>query len=77
MKKLFLAAGAAAVMLLVASCASKTQNQGTEIASKIENCTNTDSIKVYVEQAKDYAAKLVSEGKTEEAKNSLKKSNRL
>lgn len=73
MKKLFLAAVVTFGALAMASCSSKSASNENEIISKIENCTNTDSIKVYVEQAKDYAQKLVNEGKIDEAKKYLEK----
>lgn len=74
MKKLILAAVVATgALFTMASCSSKTSSSENELVSKIENCTNSDSIKVYVEQAKAYAQKLVSEGKVEEAKKYLEK----
>lgn len=74
MKKLILAAAVASgALFLMASCTSKTATNENDIVSKIENCTNTDSIQVYVEQAKAYAQKLVSEGKVDEAKKYLEK----
>ena len=71
MKKLILATVVAAGALLMASCTSKAEKSEKDLAAKIENCTNTDSIKVYVDQAKAYAQKLVSEGKVDEAKKYL------
>lgn len=74
MKKLILAAVVASgALFLMASCTSKTATNENDLVSKIENCTNTDSIQVYVEQAKAYAQKLVSEGKVDEAKKYLEK----
>lgn len=66
MKKLFFSA-MAAVAILATSCSSKTtdaqaEDEGAALKAKIENCTNPDSLKIYVQQAKDYAAKLVKEG---------------
>ena len=70
MKKiLFVAALMAAVVM--SSC-SKTEREAkaedNDFKAKIENCTNPDSLTVYVEQAKAYAQKLVKEGKIDEAK---------
>ena len=45
----------------------------SEIASKIEKCSNADSLKIYVAQAKDYVQTLIDEGKVEEAKIYLDK----
>lgn len=68
MKKIFLAVAVVATVMF-ASCSStqKAKDEGADLKSKIENCTNPDSLKVYVEQAKAYADKLVSEGKDKEA----------
>lgn len=64
MKKLILSFTVLAAMA-AASCSTsetKAQNEGAAIKAKIENCTNPDSLAIYVKQAKDYADKLVSEG---------------
>ncbi len=63
MKALFLSAAVAALATF-AACSSSEKAEKTEssLASKIENCTNTDSLKAYVEDAKAYVAKLQSEG---------------
>ncbi len=68
MKKIFLTVAVIAAMGL-ASCSStkEAKDEGADLKAKIENCTNPDSLKVYVEQAKAYADKLVSEGKDEAA----------
>lgn len=75
MKKILFAIGIAAVASLAACSESKSnesaENEGAGITSKIENCTNADSIKVYVEQATAYAQKLVEEGKVAEARKYL------
>lgn len=75
MKNLFLTAAALCVLLL-SSC-SKSAEKATEATndfkSKIENCTNPDSIAKYVDQAKAYAQKLVDEGKIDQAKEVLEK----
>lgn len=73
MKKLiFVALGAALLSLGACSTsAEKAEKNEKDLSAKIENCTNPDSLKVYVEQAKDYAQKLISEGKLDEAKKYL------
>lgn len=76
MKKIILSIAAVASAMLVACSGTKSSDEGktcqaTEFATKIQNCTNPDSIKIYVEQAKDYADKLVKEGKVEQAKQYL------
>lgn len=75
MKKLLIAALGFAVVSLVAcnKTAEKAEENEQDLASKIENCTNPDSMKVYVDQANDYVQKLINEGKTEEAKEYLAK----
>ncbi|MDE5921485.1 MAG: hypothetical protein K2G82_07745, partial [Paramuribaculum sp.] len=69
MKKLILSVAVTAVALMVA-CTGKQQTEKEDgcIMAKIENCTNTDSLKAYVDQAKAYAQTLVSQGKVEQAK---------
>lgn len=57
----------AVAAIVVTSCSSKTtekeaQDEGAAIKAKIENCSNPDSLKIYVQQAQEYAAKLVKEG---------------
>lgn len=64
MKKLFLSVAlVAAVMVASCSAEKKAEDEGAALKAKIENCTNPDSLKIYVSQAKDYANKLVKEGK--------------
>lgn len=73
MKKFLLPAALLAVLTL-GSCAGKGAAAGDSVAdfkSKIENCTNTDSIQAYVGQAQQYVQKLVDEGKIDEAKKYL------
>lgn len=75
MKKLFIAAGLVAMMAL-GSCSGNKSNEAaaseaTDFKAKIENCTNQDSIAVYVDQAKAYAEQLVKEGKVAEARKYL------
>lgn len=74
MKKILLPVALVAMMVLGAcngKTASTTGDTAADFKSKIENCTNTDSIQVYVTQAKDYIQKLVDEGKIDEAKKYL------
>lgn len=74
MKKILLPVALAAVLALGACSGKGTSAAGDSVAdfkSKIENCTNTDSLQAYVGQAKDYIAKLVDEGKVDEAKKYL------
>lgn len=68
MKKLILSIALVGVAVMV-SCSSekKAEDKGADLKAKIENCTNPDSLKIYVQEAKDYADKLVKEGKTEAA----------
>lgn len=74
MKKILLsiavvfALGATAV-----SCGSKATETADSLKSKITNCSNPDSLKLYVEQAKAYADKLVAEGKVDEAREFMAK----
>lgn len=72
MKKILLPAALLAVLTL-GSCSSKTAAGDTvaDFKSKIENCTNADSIQAYVGQAQEYVQKLVDEGKIDEAKKYL------
>lgn len=71
-----LAIAAAAVGSLT-SCGSKAAREGSDegeaLKAKIENCTDPDSLKIYVEQAQTYAQKLEAEGKGEEAEAYLNK----
>lgn len=69
MKKLVLSIAVVAAMMSMASCSGtkKAEDKGAQLKAKIENCTNPDSLKVYVKQAQDYANKLIDEGKTSEA----------
>lgn len=64
MKKLFLSiAIVGAVCMASCSAGKKAEDKGEALKAKIENCTNPDSLKVYVQQAKEYADQLVKEGK--------------
>lgn len=76
MKKLIIYVAVLAVASLAACSGNKQNEAKTECSSiytKIENCTNPDSLKVYVDQAKAYAQKLVDEGKIAEAQQFLNK----
>ncbi|MCM1356073.1 MAG: hypothetical protein NC212_06685 [Staphylococcus sp.] len=68
MKKLFLSIAVLAATCMI-SCSSekKAEDKGAELKAKIENCTNPDSLKIYVDQAKEYADKLIKEGKDADA----------
>ncbi|MCF0218459.1 MAG: hypothetical protein HUK14_01635 [Muribaculaceae bacterium] len=70
MKKILL--GLAVACAVMTSCGSKEQAAANESANdfkaKIENCTNPDSLKIYVEKAVAYAQELQASGKLEEAK---------
>ncbi|MCM1068152.1 MAG: hypothetical protein NC418_11325 [Muribaculaceae bacterium] len=75
MKKLVLIGALVAVLAIGSVSCSKNDGakEASAITSKIENCTNPDSLRVYVDQAKAYAQKLVKEGKVEQAKEYLAK----
>lgn len=76
MKKLVLVFALAGTLLVGSTACSKKGDASSEasaLATKIENCTNTDSLQLYVAQAKSYAEKLVREGKAEQAKEYLAK----
>lgn len=72
MKKLLLSiAVAAALCASAVSCGGSAADATSSMKAKIENCTNTDSLKAYVDEARAYAEKLVKEGKIDEAKKYL------
>lgn len=75
MKKLVLTAATAFLLLAGAvACTSKTEKEvesASTFKTVIENCTNTDSLKMYVQKAEAYAQKLVAEGKLDEARKYL------
>ena len=66
---------AVAGIIAATSCSSaeKAERNEENLADKIENSTNPDSTRSYVEQAKVYVQKLVSEGKFDEAREYLDK----
>lgn len=73
MKKTILSFAVLAAVGL-ASCQPSAQNaedEGAAIKAKIENCSDLDSLKIYVQQARDYAAKLENEGDDSAAKSYL------
>ncbi|MDO4319980.1 MAG: hypothetical protein Q4C34_05330 [Bacteroidales bacterium] len=77
MKKFLLMVAVAAVAVLGA-CSGGKESKSCEagenaVITKLQHCTNPDSISVYVDQAKAYAQKLVNEGKIDEAKAYLDK----
>ncbi len=71
MKKVILSMAVALVAAgALTSCGSKSAtaaDEGEALKVKIENCSDPDSLKLYVEQAQEYAKKLEAEGKGEEA----------
>ncbi|WP_304487787.1 hypothetical protein [Duncaniella muris] len=72
MKKLFLSAAlVATVMMVSCSAEKKAQDKGEALKAEIENCTDPDSLKIYVQQAKDYADKLIKDGKDSAAETFL------
>ena len=72
MKKLFLSAAlVATVMMVSCSAEKKAQDKGEALKAKIENCTDPDSLKIYVQQAKDYSDKLIKDGKDSAAETFL------
>ena len=78
MKKVFLSLAVALMAAgALSSCGSKAADQGADegeaLKVKIENCSDPDSLKIYVEQAQEYAQKLEAEGKGEEAEAYLNK----
>ncbi len=73
MKKIILAVAVVAAAM-TAACSgesAKVQDNEKALKAKIENCTNSDSLAVYVDQARAYAQQLVNEGKVDEAKKYL------
>ncbi|MBD5265880.1 MAG: hypothetical protein HDS44_02820 [Bacteroides sp.] len=64
MKKLILSiAVVGAAMLVACSAEKKAEDKGAALKAKIENCSDPDSLKIYIDEAKDYADQLVKEGK--------------
>jgi len=49
------------------SCSNTTNENGKNLKSKIETCTNSDSLQMYVTQVKNHADSLAAAGKHEEA----------
>lgn len=67
MKKLVFAAAMAAMMIGMYSCGGSTSaksdtDDGAAIKAKIEKCSNPDSLKIYVQQAREHARKLAAQG---------------
>lgn len=50
-------------MLVACSAEKKAEDKGAALKAKIENCSDPDSLKIYIDEAKDYADQLVKEGK--------------
>ena len=78
MKKLFLTLAVAAMTAgALSSCGSKAAREGSDegeaLKAKIENCSDPDSLKIYLDEARAYAEKLESEGKGTEAEAYLNK----
>ena len=74
MKKVIFSVAVVATMVFAAcSGEKKVQDEASSMQSKIENCTNPDSLKAYAAQAQAYYQKLVAEGKVDEAKAFLDK----
>lgn len=75
MKKILYAVALLAAVAGTSACGTKestaVKENESDLKSKIENCTNPDSLSVYVDQAKAYAQKLAQEGKVDEAKKYL------
>lgn len=70
MKKLLLAAVVVSASLFAACSndrAKVDEINPQDLATKIQNCNNPDSLKLYVQAAKDYAAKLADENKLDSA----------
>lgn len=65
MKKLILSFAVLAAMAAATSCSvseKKAEDEGAAIKAKIENCSDPDSLRIYVKQAQEYADKLVKKG---------------
>lgn len=74
MKKLILSVAiVAGVAMMACSSADKTAEKASAMTSKIENCTNPDSLKAYVSQANEYVQTLVKSGKIKEAQEFMAK----
>lgn len=72
MKKLILSiAVLGAVMMASCSAEKKAEDKGEAIKAKIENCQDSDSLKMYVKEAQEYAEQLVKEGKDQAATDFL------
>lgn len=75
MKKILYAVALLAAVAGMSACGGKesaaVKENEKDLKAKIENCTNPDSLSVYVDQAKAYAQQLVQEGKVDEAKKYL------
>lgn len=57
-------------MLAMGACSTSTKtatDEGDALKAKIENCTDPDSLKIYVKQAQDYAQTLIDKGDAQAA----------
>lgn len=73
MKKVLLAV-AVVLAVTAAACSgttAKTKENEKCLKEKIENCSDPDSLQIYVNEAKNYADSLAAAGKPEEAKKYL------
>lgn len=70
MKKIIFAVAVvlAAVSVGCSGNSAAVQENERDLKVKIENCTNQDSLNVYIEQAQKYAKALADSGKTKEAR---------
>jgi len=69
--KRILPAALLAMCAIASGCSgnnSKTACDGESLKSKIENCTDRDSLTMYVKQAKSHAERLIKTGKADEAR---------
>lgn len=69
MNKIVIPAAVMMMSIFATACSGSHSEAAHErsFSEKIENCTDTDSLRSYVTEAKDYASKLVDEGKYQEA----------
>ena len=64
MKLIITSVATAALALTIVSCSTQERAQHSEmsLASKIENASNPDSVKAYVNSAKEHIDKLIADG---------------
>ena len=70
MKLIITSVATAALALTIVSCSTQERAQHSEmsLASKIENASNPDSVKAYVNSAKEHIDKLIADGDLVDAK---------